>query len=206
MTSYNVFPPHYLHTSKQVSSAQALELLSSYLEATAADASRHPNALLTESGPISATSGSNTGLVLHNLMRVEAGLRGEHLGADLSFAKFGGEGLPDLQIGDDSQITLGAGTKRAIDLEGQGIDADMGEGGWQDRTEFEREQEVTGPELGERTHDTIVGMQDGGKVPSVERTKSSGDKEERKKRKKEKRQQEKRDQEAKKMAKAQAER
>lgn len=189
MASYISYPPHRLHTSHPIPTSQVLDLLSTYLIATDTDASLHPNALLTESGPISANSGSNTGLVLHNLKRVEAGLRGEHLGADLSFSKFGGEGLPQLQAGKNGmrptdRTNLGKGA----DVDGRDLDVDMenAEEGWQDRSEFEREQEVTQGEVGQRIPNFVEG-----EVPNVMESKSTGNKEDRKKRKRERRTQEK---------------
>ena len=190
MASYVSYPPHHLYSSYPIPASQALDLLSTYLIATNTDASLHPNALLTESGPISANSGSNTGLVLHNLKRVEAGLRGEHLGADLSFSKFGGEGLPELQVGKDEggTSTDKAGLAKGAVVDGQDQDVDMenAEEGWQDKSEFEREQEVTQGETGKRMPNVVEG-----EVPNVRESKSTGDKEDRKKRKKQRRNQEK---------------
>lgn len=190
MTSYFSYPPHILHSSRPVAPSEALALLSAYLGATTTDASLHPNALLTESGPVSATSGSNTGLVLHNLKRVEAGLKGEHLGADLSFAQFGGEGLPDLQIelnGNNSASVKGQG----VDPDGQGTDADMGEVGWQDKGEFEREQEITEGEIVGRSQAAIEGPKELFNVPRVEKALTTGDKAERKRKKHERRKEQK---------------
>lgn len=190
MSSYNHYPPHILHSSHPVAPSVALTLLSAYLEATTTDASLHPNALLTERGPISATSGANTGLVLHNLKRVEAGLKGEHLGADLSFAQFGGEGLPSLQVelnGNQSELP----TRQRFDQDGQPADVDMEEGGWQDKGEFERQQEFTDGEIGKRSQAVIEGSKELLNVPSVEKTPTTGDKAERKRRKREKRKEQK---------------
>lgn len=116
-------------------------------------------------------------------MRVEAGLKGEHLGADLSFAKFGGEGLPDLQMVDgevdgDGRVGEGAG-------EGDG----GGQDGWQDMQAYEREQEVTEGEVGARHS----GVQDGGAVPRVKESTSVHNKEERKRKKVERRTKERRE-------------
>ena len=190
MTSYNAYPPHHLQSSHRINQEEALKLLSSFLEATATDASLHPNALLTESGPISATSGSNTGLVLHNLKRVEAGLRGEHLGADLSLAQFGGEGVSELQGVTDGE-TVGPSTARAVDLEGQGPEADMGQDGWKDKLEFEREQEDTVGEVGDRSQAVAILSGEDEEVPQVKGTATSVDKEARRQRKKERRRKEK---------------
>ena len=90
MATYNCFPPHRHHTSQRIVPSKALSLLSDYLAAASTDASLHPNALLTEAGPITPASGTHEmGLVLHNLKRVEAGLKGERLAADLTMGEDG---------------------------------------------------------------------------------------------------------------------
>ncbi|KAL9633191.1 MAG: hypothetical protein Q9164_004843, partial [Protoblastenia rupestris] len=66
------FPPTVQHTSTRILPSSAQTLLSTFLHNTTTDASLHPNALLTENGPITPSS---TGLVLHNLTRLEAGLK-----------------------------------------------------------------------------------------------------------------------------------
>ena len=190
MSSYNHYSPHILHSSHPVAPSEALAILSAYLEATTTDASLHPNALLTERGPVSATSGANTGLVLHNLKRVEAGLKGEHLGADLSFAQFGAEGLPGLQSelnGNPSEPP----TQQRMDHDGQSAGVDIGEEGWQDKGEFERQQEITVGEIGERSQAVAEGSKELLNVPSVEKTPTTGDKAERKRRKHERRKEQK---------------
>ena len=178
------YPPHRLHSSTQVSPSHALSLLSAYLEATATDPSLHPNALLTENGPITPSSGSSTGLVLHTLKRVEAGLRGEHLAADLKFEKLGGDGLPELMPGKAEQpLATVAGSQ--IEQPNGALESE-----WQDKEEFEREQEVVGGDIGDRDNAIEGGFEEeGGKVPMVKTvsTKSMKEKEERKKAKKEKR-------------------
>ena len=176
------YPPHRLHSSTQVSPSRALFLLSAYLEATATDPSLHPNALLTENGPITPSSGSSTGLVLHTLKRVEAGLRGEHLAADLAFEKFGGDGLPDLMPGNAENPVA--------TVDGSQMEHHNGavEGEWQDKEEFEREHELGEGDIGDRDNAVEGGFEEeGGKVPMVKTisTKSMKEKEERKKAKKE---------------------
>lgn len=127
-------PPLLKHTTRRIPSSAALNLISSYLLASTTNPSLHPDALLTESGPLAS---STDGLTLHNLRRIEAGLRGDNLGADLTFSKFGGQGLPDLQAGTPGPIS---GTGRRGGVTGEKGAAE--EEGWQDREEFEREQEV----------------------------------------------------------------
>ncbi|KAL2040116.1 hypothetical protein N7G274_007019 [Stereocaulon virgatum] len=188
------YPPHRLHTTTQISPSQALTLLSAYLHATTTDPSLHPNALLTDNGPITPSSGSTTGLVLHNLKRVEAGLRGEHLAADLTFEKFGGEGLPGL-------MPVGGGSEGGKEVVGGAKEADLDlgmEGGWQDKEEFEREQEVVQGELGNRENGVgAEAGEEGGQVPTVRATKSGREIEQRRKMKKERKIRDRKEREAK---------
>ena len=69
------FPPHQIHSTTQLSQSQARELISDYLQRSKTDLFLHPNALLTENGPITPSGGSNAGLVLHNLKRLKYGMR-----------------------------------------------------------------------------------------------------------------------------------
>ena len=113
------FPPHNHHATKRISSSEALTLLSDYLHQAITDPSLHPNALLTENGPIAPSTGSATGLILHNLERLEAGLRGEHLAAEeLSFIQTAVDGETKL-TGLAHDPTFGAVRDR-IDEEGEG--------------------------------------------------------------------------------------
>lgn len=108
----------------------------------------------------------------------------------MSFAKFGGERLPDLQMGDreggerDGEVN---GVGAVGDGGGEGVGGE--EDGWQDMQTYEREQEITEGEVGARHG----GLQDGGEVPRVKGSKSVPDKEERKRKRKEKRRRERRD-------------
>lgn len=207
MATSNSYPPHHHHSTERISQSHALSLLSSYLAAAATEAYLHPNALLTESGPITPSSGAHSvGLVLHNLKRVEAGLKGEQLGADLTFQKYGGEGLPDLLVTSEGLPRLPSeGLDGALNASvgslggGGGVSGDRVE--WQDKTEFDREQEVTQGEIGER--DNVMGdVGEGYRVPDVEVTKSTADREERKRRKKARRSQQRKADEAKRREKA----
>ncbi|KAF2842770.1 hypothetical protein M501DRAFT_913721, partial [Patellaria atrata CBS 101060] len=63
--------------------SRALELLQSYLAASTKAPHLHPDSTFTPSGlKYPLASGAAGGIVLHNLRRVEAGLRGEHLEPD----------------------------------------------------------------------------------------------------------------------------
>ncbi|KAL8918518.1 MAG: hypothetical protein Q9208_007325 [Pyrenodesmia sp. 3 TL-2023] len=195
MNVVHAYPPIRHHSSRCIAPNQAQQILAEFLEKSATDASLHPNALLTEDGPLNPSS--SVGLVLHNLKRVEAGLRGEHLAADLSFNHFGGEGLPHLT---DEAVTNGEndGERRNAEPE-KDIEA-----GWQDKEEYEREQALEQGELGARRNALGDATLDKGhsnacgQIPAVNRADDASklDKEERKRAKKAKRNQMKRVREA----------
>jgi len=192
MALYNSFPPHRLHLCRPIAPSEALGLLSSYLELAESEPYLQPNTLLTEGGPISATSGPNTGLILHNLKRVEAGLRGEHLSADLELGKFGGDGKPD-KDGDTTGDVLATTDTVATNGDGTVNTAEMGQDGWQDKAEFEHEQGIIVGEVGEREPAVPVIPKEDVKVSKIQETKTTADKGDRKKRKKERRLQDRRD-------------
>lgn len=177
------YPPAVHHSITRVSTSEALSLLTAYLEATTTDPSLHPSARLTEHGPVAPSSGPNTGLVLHNLRRVEAGLRGEDLGEDLTFQKYGGDGLPELMpngVAEDADNDAFGDllSKEQEDVEMQGE--------WQDKAEFERQQGVVQGDIGKRDNAVDGGFEeDGAVVPRVKATWGPGDKEAKKKAKKE---------------------
>ncbi|MCJ1467663.1 hypothetical protein MMC07_006288 [Pseudocyphellaria aurata] len=207
-SAFSAYPPHRHFTTTRVPPSRALSLLSAYLTASEQDVSLHPNALVSESGPKAAVTSSSSstghtrgeggrgGLVLHNLRRVEAGLKGENLGAGAELAFRGGllEGK-DEDVESRSRTSLrsvgvGEGPTTARAGTGSGLEGEDDEDEWQDREEFEREQVVVGGgALGEKgmeveRRDREVNEVE---VPRVKETKTTGDKEERKKRKKEKR-------------------
>ncbi|KAL9587373.1 MAG: hypothetical protein Q9212_000300 [Teloschistes hypoglaucus] len=167
MNIVTALPPTNHHDGQRITTHRAQQLLARFLDQTATDASLHPNALLTENGPITPSSGS-TGLVLHNLKRVEAGLRGQHLAADLSFKAFGGEGLPNLMGNGtlDGDLTKQHGKEGEI----QDFQED-----WQDKDEYEREQAIEQGEIGQRNRafkDSTLDQglhEDHAEVPAVKR-------------------------------------
>ncbi|KAL8843612.1 MAG: hypothetical protein Q9170_000116 [Blastenia crenularia] len=194
MSAFNAYPPTRNHHTTCIPPSRAQQLLAEFLEDTVTNPSLHPNAILTEDGPVNRSA--SMGLVLHNLKRVEAGLRGEHIAADLSFKNFGGEGLPYL-MGD--AVTNGGGGK-----EGNRIVAEKDQGAdWQDKDEYEREQAVEQGELGSRTNTIedpgIDGESSkiGAKIPAVKPAREPGqmEKDERARKKKEKRDQKRKDRE-----------
>lgn len=185
------FPPIHTHSSTRVSTAHAQNLLATYLTQSLTTSSHHPNALLTESGATNP-SGAHTGLIIHNLERIEAGLRGENLGADLEIGrKKKNEGWEEVVLLDEATGGADAvvpGGPSVGKVPGGG-DAEVAQEEWQDRSEFEREQEDVEGEIGDR--DPATGKEGVGAVPKVER----GDKAERKRKKEERRKKEKKERE-----------
>ncbi|KAL8764402.1 MAG: hypothetical protein Q9184_000107 [Pyrenodesmia sp. 2 TL-2023] len=187
MNVVHAYPPIRHHSSRCIAPSQAQQILAKFLEESATDVSLHPNALLTGDGPINPSS--SVGLVLHNLKRVEAGLRGEHLAADLTFKVFGGEGLSHL---------INDVVKNEREGERSYAEPEMDiEAGWQDKGEYEREQAIEQGELGARSNALGYATLDKGhsnehgQIPAVERADGASklDKEERKRAKKAKRDQ-----------------
>lgn len=209
-------PIHTRNSGTRVSTAHAQHLLSTYLTQTLTDPALQPNALLTESGPSNA-SGSHTGLIIHNLQRIAAGLRGENLGADLEIGKKkrqekeGGWQEEDAVMMKDEAT---GETEGVVPDDGPSVgkvpgggDGVASEDDWQDRSEFEREQEIVEGEVGDREPNTApataaaAGKEGAGGVPKVER----GDKAERKRKKAERRTKEKKEREQKRRKERQAE-
>jgi len=129
VVNMSAFPPHRSTEPLSVSQSVALTYLASYL--TAAKTSPHllPNARLEPSGPTSGSS--NSSVTIHNLQRVEAGLRGEWL-------------APTLELNEGVKVTTGMddGTNTGIagtETEGEG---------WMDLDQYQREQSIEGGEVG----------------------------------------------------------
>jgi hypothetical protein len=129
----SAFPPQRTIPSIPISQEIALKFLSNYLEATTSSPYLLPNARLESSGPTAGSSASS--VTIHNLRRVEAGLRGEWLAPTL-----------DLEEGN---ITVAEGMDDGTN-KGQDVNEE-GEGeGWMDLDEYQREQSIEGGEVGDR--------------------------------------------------------
>ena len=126
---------------------------------------------------------------------MEAGLRGENLGDDFSVREEGGDGAPGLVTpGGAGGDAGGRGDGGSYGGQGGG---EVG-GEWQDKAEFEREQEVVRGDVGKRDSAVDGGFEEeGGAVPRVKATWGPTDKEARKKAKKDRHQQLKREKAAK---------
>lgn len=165
-TGPSPLPPTTILSTKSISQSSAHDFLAAYLARAATDPALQPNATVSEHGPVSHTTAAAPNLILHNLKRVQAGLAGEVLGRDLTFAKMGGDGEESGQQEEGQQEGVNGGE------------------GWQDREKWEQQDEEDGGN-GKNTEDNMEA--DNETAPS-----GGIDKEERKRKKKERRQAEKR--------------
>ncbi|KAL3468356.1 hypothetical protein BJX64DRAFT_245662 [Aspergillus heterothallicus] len=149
-------PPTTILTTKPISQSVAHDFLAAYLDRATTDPALQPNAGISEHGPISRTTAAAPNIILHNLKRVQAGLAGEVLGRDLAIAK------------------MKEGAKRA---------QNGGDGLWEDKNQFEQDQEP-GKEREQKPEDDMMDVDAEGEPRPV-------DKEERKRKKKERRKAEK---------------
>ena len=189
MSHFVAFPPVVHRSSQQVSTGQAQKLLANFLKRTTTDASLHPNAHLTPHGPVNPSGDGSTGIVLHNLKRIEAGLRGKHLSADVLFQ--------DLAEGMSDHIATNGGRAES---QGQQPEQEF-VNDWQDKEEYEREQGVEQGEVGPRNnaveHENQTSLVNGrGEIPTVSRAVTAQNREERKRKKKERRKQEQKNRES----------
>lgn len=187
MAQFNGFPPHRLHASRQVSQSEALAFITTYLEASDTNAALHPNALITKNGPISASSGGATGLVLRNLARLQAGLRGEYLAPEAIVRTGEDEDIPENQSTfPPSTMQIGGIVETAEPT----YDPLMGQEGWQDLSDYEREQDVERGDIGEPVPARVLNQAEKPPLPEVPeqmQPKSAEEKIDRRKKKREKR-------------------
>jgi hypothetical protein len=138
----SAFPPLHTLPSKPISTDLALKKLGEYLSATQSHPYLLPNATLHPDGP-KAASDSGSNLVIHNLKRVQAGLRGEWL-------------APSLDLDPESSVGLGIpiagagrnGKRSTTSVRGEGMEEN--DEGWQDLDEYQREQSIEGGEIGDQ--------------------------------------------------------
>ncbi|KAH7409090.1 hypothetical protein BKA64DRAFT_639403 [Cadophora sp. MPI-SDFR-AT-0126] len=126
----SAFPPQRSVASIPVSQDIALKYLSAYLEAAKTSPHLLPNARLEPSGPTAGPSSSN--ITIHNLQRVEAGLRGEWLAPTL-----------DLEEGN---VPIAAGMDDGTNKEQENAEGE----GWMDLDQYQREQSIEGGDIGDK--------------------------------------------------------
>ncbi|CZT02559.1 hypothetical protein WAI453_002092 [Rhynchosporium graminicola] len=124
----SAFPPQRSVASIPVSQDVALKYLTSYLVSAKSSPHLLPNARLEPSGPTAGSSNSN--ITIHNLERVEAGLRGEWLAPTLELE----EGAGDVPIAEG----MDDGTNKHEGDEGEG---------WMDLDQYQREQSIEGRDV-----------------------------------------------------------
>lgn len=137
------FPPIKLQASKPISQSAALAHLQTYLSLSEQKENAHllPNATLSSTGP-TAKGEVGGNLVLHNLKRVEAGLRGEWLAP-----------VFDLEEDVDMGIAIGGGLgEEGVQIRDEAMEEEENVEGWQDLEEYQREQSIeTGEVAPEKT-------------------------------------------------------
>ncbi|KAF2198201.1 hypothetical protein GQ43DRAFT_340335, partial [Delitschia confertaspora ATCC 74209] len=161
-------PPtlHHLSLSHPLTTTAASTLLSTYISLSESHPHLHPDALLTPTGPtFSSHGGPMGGVVMHNLRRVAAGLRGEVLEVEVEVE--GGEGGEGLGEGvghvEVAERVVGGAVGGTGKKDVKGL-KDVEEG-WQAMSEYEREEgAIEVGEIGDRDH--FVGA--GGEEPVVE--------------------------------------
>ncbi|WEW61292.1 hypothetical protein PRK78_006782 [Emydomyces testavorans] len=143
-------PPTSLLSTRRIPTSTAHAFLAAYLERAATDPSHQPDSTLSAHGPVAANTGATPNLVLHNLKRVQAGLRGEVLGRDVVLEqqqqlqreeRDGMEGLKKKQGKKTTMMGMGMGKGGGATAAAAGAgDAGKLDDGWQDLESFEREQ------------------------------------------------------------------
>lgn len=154
-------PPYRHISSKPITTEYASNFIATFVANSELHAHLHPDALITPTGvQFSSHGGSVGGVVLHNLRRVAAGLRGEHL-----------EPEPTPEPEERPEEGKKKRSKGGEEVEAAPV---VAEEEWQDLEEYEREQEgVEVGEIGER--DNFVAS--GGEVPDVDTTAGAEDSE-----------------------------
>ncbi|KAH6612735.1 hypothetical protein C7974DRAFT_323188 [Boeremia exigua] len=142
-------PPHRLVSSKPISIAAAAAMLQTYMANSEAHPHLHPDALITPTGVTFSSHGGPTGgVVMHNLRRIAAGLRGEVLEP---------EPTPEPEEDEGAARDKAWKAKKGKGIKTTFADADADpapvEIEWQDKDAYEREQgEFESGDLGDRTN------------------------------------------------------
>ncbi|GAB7357457.1 hypothetical protein MBLNU459_g8378t1 [Dothideomycetes sp. NU459] len=207
MASTTPYPPSHAHASTPLPPSAALAHLSAFLLASETTPWLHPDAqLAADEIKYSTTGGPSGGIVMHNLRRIEQGLRGEVLAPEdaedeLFGPRAGGGGGGDDEDGGAPAAAAGAGRrkgglKRKAEDEAE---AEAEAEGWQDLQQYQLQQVELVGEVGERG--TGYAVDEAGEAEAMDvdghegPTLSKRDKEARKEEKKRRRKAERRDKE-----------
>ncbi|KAK7181389.1 hypothetical protein DPSP01_008728 [Paraphaeosphaeria sporulosa] len=131
--------PHRVVSSQSITLEKAASILDKYLANSEVHSHLHPDALITPSGTtFGAQGGSTGGVIMHNLRRVAAGLKGNYLEP---------EPTPEPEGGERNAVD---GTK---DQPNAGMTDGTAAEDWQDMSEFEREEgAIEVGEVGDRSN------------------------------------------------------
>lgn len=198
-------PPSVTHSTTRLTHAEAHTFLSDFLTQADTHPAYRPDSTLTPHGPVSTSTGSATNLTLTHLRRVLAGMAGQRVGGSTTLRDTKGD-----QDEEDAEFSSSRPAKRPrreieVDADGETVlgGDDRHEGAWQEKDDFELEQddvlapladaseeqpyvgeasgEVVAPEEAEL--DVVVGDDDGHR-PTTKETDKVIDKEQRKQAKK----------------------
>jgi hypothetical protein len=152
MSHLQPFPTTHTHSSTRLTHAQAHSFLCTFLETADSNPAYRPDSTLTVNGPVSTSAGSGTNLTLANLKRVLAGMAGQRVGGLPSRV---GQGKSEEEDADGGRPAKRP--KRNVEVDGAGevvVDeqAEKAEGEWQDKEDFDMEQEEMQEPLAEAQH------------------------------------------------------
>ena len=142
--------------------SEASTLLQTYMANSEVHAHLHPDALITPTGVTFSSHGGPTGgVVMHNLRRIAAGLRGEYLEPEATPE-------PDDQDGQHGAQDKGKGNKaRAKKITFADADTGAVDVEWQEKEAYEREQGEM--EIGDVADRSNL-VQEGGEEPKADVT------------------------------------
>ncbi|KAF2645750.1 hypothetical protein P280DRAFT_476233 [Massarina eburnea CBS 473.64] len=180
---FEALPPTRHISSTSISLDSATAMLEKYIRNSAKHAHLHPDARISAMGvDFSVNSGAAGGVVLHNLRRVTAGLKGEYLEP---------EPTPEPEEQAEGASWGGKKGRKSALVNKEAATAEDGE--WMSMSEFEREEgQVEVGEVGDRSNAVQEGEDweaDGAKKRKSTSDGKKSDKDARKKAKKERQEQ-----------------
>jgi hypothetical protein len=152
MAGLTPLPPHITHRTTRLTHLEAHKLLSTFLTTAENDAAYRPDSTLSERGPISGSVGATPNLTLSNLKRILKGLEGKRVGGGLQL-----NAIIEGQTSGDRKRNRAGDEEPPRNRQSNSLSAVMGDplpeeqptlgtrsegedDGWQDPTEYEREQ------------------------------------------------------------------
>jgi hypothetical protein len=182
------FPMRRRAPPKSISQEEALSRVTNYLDAAETDASKHPDAILTQASPV--PSQGMESVIMHNMRKLQKGLQGEHI-------------TDSDNVPEDDDDFKGAVINTEELYGGEHAQEDANVFDWQDKAAYEQEQDDEYGDVADRIGQQVVehGINPSSDQLATEvaqtKVKTQAEKDERKKAKKEKKKQEKREKELK---------